>query len=200
MHKVISFYGGHINKYIGDGLMIVFGAPVNRGEKLEARAAVACGLGMLEEIERINEDWKDMGRPHIAIGVGIHTGGATCAVGGAPGRLEYTLIGDTVNLAARLESTTKDAGVPLLVSSTTAELLGEGYETRPLGNVTVKGKTESTSVYTVQKKGAPARAHPPPQQQPPPRAPKKRPKPSSNFAQYPTRDSSNRLIAGGATR
>jgi Adenylate cyclase, family 3 (some proteins contain HAMP domain) len=61
MHKVISFYGGHINKYIGDGLMIVFGAPVNRGEKLEARAAVACGLGMLEEIERINEDWKDLG-------------------------------------------------------------------------------------------------------------------------------------------
>lgn len=154
MHKVISFYGGHINKYIGDGLMIVFGAPVNRGEKLEARAAVACGLGMLEEIERINEDWKDLGRPHIAIGVGIHTGEATCGVVGAPGRLEYTLIGDTVNLAARLESTTKDAGVPLLVSSTTAELLGEGYETRPLGNVTVKGKTESTSVFTVQKKAA----------------------------------------------
>jgi adenylate cyclase len=160
MHKVICFYGGHINKYIGDGLMIVFGAPVNRGEKLEARAAVACGLGMLEEIERINEDWKDMGRPHIAIGVGIHTGEATCGVVGAPGRLEYTLIGDTVNLAARLESTTKDAGVPLLVSSTTAELLGEGYETRPLGNVTVKGKTESTSVYTVQKKGASAPAPP----------------------------------------
>ncbi|HEX6626125.1 MAG TPA: adenylate/guanylate cyclase domain-containing protein, partial [Pyrinomonadaceae bacterium] len=158
MHKVISFYGGHINKYIGDGLMIVFGAPVNRGEKLEARAAVACGLGMLEEIERINEDWKDMGRPHIAIGVGIHTGEATCGVVGAPGRLEYTLIGDTVNLAARLESTTKDAGVPMLVSSTTAAQLGESYETSPLGNVTVKGKTESTSVYTVKKKSAPAPA------------------------------------------
>ena len=54
----------------------------------ETRAAVACGLGMLEEIERINEDWKDMGRPHIAIGVGIHTGEATCGVVGAPGRLE----------------------------------------------------------------------------------------------------------------
>jgi adenylate cyclase len=157
MHKIISFYGGHINKYIGDGLMIVFGAPVNRGATLEARAAVACGLGMLEEIERINRDWKDMGRPHIAIGVGIHTGEATCGVVGAPGRLEYTLIGDTVNLSARLESTTKEAGVPLLVSSATAELLGEGYETHPLGDVTVKGKTESTSVYTVKKRGAPVR-------------------------------------------
>lgn len=154
MHRIISFYGGHINKYIGDGLMIVFGAPVNRGEKLEARAAVACGLAMLEEIERINEDWKDMGRPHIAIGVGIHTGEATCGVVGAPGRLEYTLIGDTVNLSARLESTTKEAGVPMLVSSATAVLLGEGYETRPLGDVTVKGKTESTAVYTVHKRGA----------------------------------------------
>ncbi len=156
MHKVISFYGGHINKYIGDGLMIVFGAPVNRGAKIEARAAVACGLGMLEEIARINEDWKGMGRPHIAIGVGIHTGEATCGVVGAPGRLEYTLIGDTVNLSARLESTTKEAGVPMLISNATAELLGEGYETSPLGDVTVKGKTESTSVYTVQKRGVSA--------------------------------------------
>jgi hypothetical protein len=67
-----------------------------------------------------------------------------------------------VNLSARLESTTKDAGVPLLVSSTTNELLGEGYETRPLGNVTVKGKTESTSVYTVQKKGTNAPTPPAP--------------------------------------
>ncbi|PYT04428.1 MAG: adenylate/guanylate cyclase domain-containing protein, partial [Acidobacteria bacterium] len=94
MHRIISFYGGHINKYIGDGLMIVFGAPVNRGEKLEARAAVLCGLEMLEEVERMNDEWKGTGRPVIAIGVGIHTGEATCGVVGAPGRLEYTIIGD----------------------------------------------------------------------------------------------------------
>jgi adenylate cyclase len=155
MHKIISFYGGHINKYIGDGLMIVFGAPVNRGEKLEARAAVLCGIKMLEEVERMNAEWEGTGRPHIAIGVGIHTGEATCGVVGAPGRLEYTVIGDTVNLASRLESTTKEAGVPLLVSSATAGLLGIDYETEPLGDVKVKGKSESTAVFTVRpKRGA----------------------------------------------
>jgi adenylate cyclase len=152
MHKIISLYGGHINKYLGDGLMIVFGAPVDRGAKLEARAAVLCGLKMLEEVERLNAEWEGTGRPHIAIGVGIHTGEATCGVVGAPGRLEYTIIGDTVNLASRLESTTKEAGVPLLVSGATAELLGVDYEAEPLGDVKVKGKTESTSVFTVRPK------------------------------------------------
>jgi len=152
MHNIICHYGGHINKYLGDGLMIVFGAPVDRGEKLEARAAVLCGLKMLEEVERMNVEWKGTGRPHIAIGVGIHTGEATCGIVGAPGRLEYTIIGDTVNLSARLESTTKEAGVPLVVSSATAGLLGVDYETEALGDVMVKGKTLNTSVFTVRHK------------------------------------------------
>ncbi|MBA3322058.1 MAG: adenylate/guanylate cyclase domain-containing protein [Pyrinomonadaceae bacterium] len=151
MHRIVCSYGGHINKFIGDGLMIVFGAPVARGDKLEARAAVACGLEMLAEVERINEEWKGTGRPHIAIGVGIHTGEATCGVVGAEGRLEYTIIGDTVNLSARLESTTKEKGVPILISHVTAGLLGIDYETRPLGDVKVKGKSQSTEVFTVQK-------------------------------------------------
>lgn len=151
MHRVVCGFGGHINKFLGDGLMIVFGAPVARGDKLEARAAVSCGLEMLAEVERINRDWEGLGRPHLAIGVGIHTGEATCGVVGAEGRLEYTLIGDTVNLASRLESTTKEKGVPILISSTTAALLGVDYETEPLGDVKVKGKSLSTEVLTVRK-------------------------------------------------
>ena len=62
MHTIVERFGGHINKYIGDGLMIVFGAPVDRGDKDEARAAVRCGLAMLEEVEKMNEDWKGTGR------------------------------------------------------------------------------------------------------------------------------------------
>jgi adenylate cyclase len=151
MHKIVCSYGGHINKYIGDGLMIVFGAPIARGDKLEARAAVACGLEMLAELERMNKDWEGTGRPHIAIGVGVHTGEATCGVVGAEGRLEYTIIGDTVNLAARLESTTKEKGVPIVISDATAALLGVDYVTEPLGDVMVKGKTLSTHVLTVRK-------------------------------------------------
>jgi adenylate cyclase len=161
MHEVICARGGHINKYLGDGLMIVFGAPVNRGETAEARAAVLCGLEMLEEVERMNRDWEGTGRPHIAIGVGIHTGEATCGVVGAPGRLEYTIIGDTVNLASRLESTTKEAGVPLVVSNSTAVLLGDEYEAEPLGDVKVKGKTENTSVFAVRRRAASKQDAPP---------------------------------------
>ncbi|MCA1815137.1 MAG: adenylate/guanylate cyclase domain-containing protein [Acidobacteria bacterium] len=151
MHKVICAYGGHINKYIGDGLMIVFGAPIARGDRLEARAAVACGLEMLAEVERINKDWEGTSRPQLAIGVGVHTGEATCGVVGAEGRLEYTIIGDTVNLAARLESTTKEKHVPILISDATAALLGVDYEIEPLGDVIVKGKTLSTQVLTVRR-------------------------------------------------
>ncbi len=156
MHKVVESFGGHINKYLGDGLMIVFGAPVDRGDKEEARKAVECGLAMLEEVERMNEAWKGIDRPIIKIGCGIHTGEATCGVVGGERRLEYTIIGDTVNLASRLESTTKEFAVPILISEPTAKLLDDKYELRPLGEVKVKGKTVNTPVFTVERKKSPA--------------------------------------------
>lgn len=154
MNTIVESFGGHINKYIGDGLMIVFGAPVDRGDKEEARAAVACGLAMLDEVERMNKDWEGTGRPVVKIGCGIHTGEATCGVVGAERRLEYTIIGDTVNLSARLESTTKEFGVPILISEPTALLLGDEYEVQPLGEAKVKGKTKSTTVFTITGKKA----------------------------------------------
>lgn len=157
MNEIVERHGGHINKYIGDGLMIVFGAPVDRGDKSEARSAVECGLEMLDEVERINEDWKGTNRPVIKIGCGIHTGMATCGVVGAERRLEYTVIGDTVNLSARLESTTKEFKVPILISEPTANLVQDDYDIRPLGEVKVKGKTQNTTVFTVSRKSrAPA--------------------------------------------
>jgi len=155
MNEIVERHGGHINKYIGDGLMIVFGAPVDRGDRAEAKAAVECGLVMLEEVERMNEDWKGTGRPVVKIGCGIHTGAATCGVIGAERRLEYTVIGDTVNLSARLESTTKEFSVPILISEPTAKLVGDDFEIRPLGEVKVKGKTQNTTVFTVSRKNVP---------------------------------------------
>lgn len=158
MNEIVERHGGHINKYIGDGLMIVFGAPVDRGDASEARAAVECGLAMLDEVERMNEDWKGLGRPVVKIGCGIHTGLATCGVVGAERRLEYTIIGDTVNLSARLESTTKELKVPILISEPTANLVKDDYDIRPLGEVKVKGKTQNTTVFTVSRKGEAASA------------------------------------------
>ena len=154
MNVIVESFGGHINKYIGDGLMIVFGAPVDRGDKEEARAAVDCGLAMLEEVEKMNKDWEGTGRPVVRIGCGIHTGEATCGVVGAERRLEYTVIGDTVNLSARLESTTKEFGVPILISEATAQLLDDKYDVQPLGEAKVKGKTKSTTVLTIARKTA----------------------------------------------
>ncbi|MBD0372470.1 MAG: adenylate/guanylate cyclase domain-containing protein [Pyrinomonadaceae bacterium] len=149
MHNVVVSHGGHINKFIGDGLLIVFGAPVEREARDAARAAVDCGLAMLYETERINVDWKDSGRPEIKIGVGIHSGKATCGVVGAEERLEYTVIGDAVNLASRLEAKTKDLKVPLLISEATLELIGDRYVTEKLGEVEVKGKRQLVRVFSV---------------------------------------------------
>jgi adenylate cyclase len=153
MQAIVTRHCGHINKFLGDGLMIVFGAPASRGDEVEARAAVACGLEMLSAVEKMNEDWKGTGRPTIKIGVGIHTGEATCGVVGAERRLEYTIIGDTVNLTSRLESTTKEYGVPLLASDATVRLLDDKYESSALGEVKVKGKNESTRIFAVKLKG-----------------------------------------------
>lgn len=154
MHAIVDARGGHINKFLGDGLMIVFGAPESRGDEEEARHAVACGLEMLVAVERMNVEWQGTGRPIIKIGVGITTGEATCGVVGAERRLEYTIIGDTVNLSARLESTTKEYGVPLLASESTARLLDDRYATRALGEVKVKGKNTSTKIFAVTLKNA----------------------------------------------
>ena len=152
MQEVITSFGGHINKFIGDGLMIVFGAPIDRGEKREAKAAVDCGLMMLRSVRRMNEEWTGTGRPEFKIGVGINSGEATCGVVGAQQRLEYTVIGDAVNLASRLESATKDVGVSIVISEATARLLDDEYEIEALGAVKVKGKSANTSLYTVKSK------------------------------------------------
>jgi adenylate cyclase len=152
MNEVITRFGGHINKFIGDGLMIVFGAPVDRGRGQEAQAAVDCGLSMLESVRRMNKEWEGTGRPEIRIGVGINSGEATCGVVGAKQRLEYTIVGDTVNLASRLESATKDFGVSVLISEATARLLDDAYEMQALGAIKVKGKSANTSIYTVKRK------------------------------------------------
>lgn len=158
MQAIITRHCGHINKFIGDGLMIVFGAPVTRGDEAEARAAVACALEMLTAVDLMNADRQGTDRPEFRIGVGITTGEATCGVVGAERRLEYTVIGDVVNLSARLESITKEYGVPLLASEATAVLLGDEYETRALGEVKVKGKNHFTKIFTVNVRGTEARS------------------------------------------
>jgi adenylate cyclase len=151
MDGVIREEGGFLNKFIGDGLMVLFGVPLSEGLEDDAWRAVRCGLRMLERVEQMNkENALDPAYLPIRIGVGIHTGVLTCGSVGSQSRLEYSVIGETVNLASRLESVTKDLEVPLVMSATTYAAVRErAPNARDLGLTNIKGFANAIQVYTV---------------------------------------------------
>jgi adenylate cyclase len=151
MFDAIAGHGGVVNQIIGDGLMAVFGAPLALPDA--PAGAVAAGREMLEMIELFNRDPERANKPAIHIGVGIATGSMIAGYTGTQARATYTCVGDAVNLAARLEAHTKQAGCALLVDGATYAALGGAVPARALGAVTLKGKTEAVAVYAV---GAPA--------------------------------------------
>jgi len=146
MVDVILAYGGTVDKFIGDAVMAVFGSPVGRGVREEARAAVACALAMGEALERFNAMGGIEGGPVLANGIGIASGPAVVGQIGSPKRMEFTVIGDTVNRAARLESLTRQLGAPVLFDQTTAERLTDTGDSWPapvaLGMHPIKGLGE----------------------------------------------------------
>jgi adenylate cyclase len=140
MAVIVQDEGGFLNKFIGDGLMAVFGVPVNHGEKEDACRAVRAALRMLQEVEHLNQLYAgDPKRPRLKIGVGIHTGKLTAGNVGSSDRLEYSVIGETVNLASRLESLTKEFKSDIVLSPQTSELVRDRFLTRELGETTVRG-------------------------------------------------------------
>lgn len=151
MDQVIREEGGFLNKFIGDGLMILFGVPLSEGLREDAWRAVRCGLRMLERVEQMNnENVHDRAYLPIRIGVGIHTGVLTCGSVGSQSRLEYSVIGETVNLASRLESTTKEFEVPLVMSASTYEAVRAHVpDARDLGLAKVKGFDSPIHVYAL---------------------------------------------------
>lgn len=114
-------HGGIVNKFLGDGLMALFAEWTGRAD--HADAAVAAGREMLQRLQAINARLRATGEPPLAIGVGIHTGRAVVGSIGSPRRMEYTAIGDAVNVAARVESLTKVVGAPLLLTEATRQAL-----------------------------------------------------------------------------
>jgi|SRR5579864_520559 len=140
MAAIVRDEGGFLNKFIGDGLMAVFGVPVSHGEKEDACRAVRAALRMVQEVERLNlQHASDPKRPRLKIGVGIHTGLLTAGNVGSRDRLEYSVIGETVNLASRLESLTKEFKTEMVLSQQTSELVNDCFLTRLLGETTVRG-------------------------------------------------------------
>ena len=105
MEPIITKYNGIINKFIGDAVMAIFGEPIQ--DKKHAQNAVKCAFAMLEKVKELQRKWASEGKPKIEIGVGINTGEVFVGNIGSINRMEYTVIGDTVNLASRLESYNK---------------------------------------------------------------------------------------------
>jgi class 3 adenylate cyclase/ABC-type glycerol-3-phosphate transport system substrate-binding protein len=147
MVDAVFEHDGMLDKFIGDGLMAVFGAP--RSDEDHAMHAVKCALEMRRMLVEVNAMLKKSNLPELAIGIGLHTGRVVVGNIGSTKRMEYTAIGDAVNLAARLESQTKEQGVDILISEATYERVSSRVVADPLGSVKVKGKTTGVAIYAL---------------------------------------------------
>jgi adenylate cyclase len=149
MSAIVEKHGGVVDKYIGDAVMALFGAPLNHED--DADRALLAALEMDEALARLNAEFVRGGLPKLDIGIGVNTGLVVAGNMGSHHRLNYTVIGDEVNLAARLESLTKEEAYAarIIVSGATLRKARGSYETRPLGQVVVKGKTQATEIFAL---------------------------------------------------
>lgn len=159
MTGVVMAHGGVVNKHIGDAVMALFGVPAPRETETEiardAVRAVECALAMGERLRGLNRQWTEQGLPAIAMRVGIYTGPLVAGSLGGSQRMEYTVLGDTVNTASRLESFDKDAceapdqGCRVLIGETTFRYLGGRFQVVVVGRVRLKDKQREIAVYRV---------------------------------------------------
>jgi class 3 adenylate cyclase len=147
MFEAITARSGVVNQMIGDGLMAIFGAPLPVDEP--PLAAVRAALEMTEMIELLNVERAAEGKAALAMGVGIATGDVFAGYTGTIERATYTCVGDTVNLAARLEAHTKQAGRPILIDGATHAALEGRVACDALGAVQLKGKSQQVDVFAV---------------------------------------------------
>jgi adenylate cyclase len=142
--EVIEAHGGVVDKYLGDGVMGIFGAPVTRDD--DSQRALDCALEIRRRVEALGPSLAARGLPHPDIGIGINTSSVIAGNIGSPSRLNYTVLGDGVNLASRLEGLTKRYHVPIVVGSMTRETV-TGIVWRELDKVRVRGKTVAERIY-----------------------------------------------------
>lgn len=146
--------GGMVNKFVGDGFLALFGVGSPRSNHGEM--AVQAGRRILQRLEKLNEHLRRQGYSPLEIGIGIHTGSAVVGSIGSPRRKDFTAIGDTVNVASRVESLTKTLGATMLITALTRAALPADAAVRELPPQEVKGKDKLLSVYAVDGSGAAA--------------------------------------------
>jgi adenylate cyclase len=140
-------YKGTVDKFIGDAVMATWGATVKNPR--HASAAVQCGLDILNEVSKKRAAWKKEFNVEVRAGISINTGEVTVGCIGTAERMEYTVIGDPVNIASRIESLNRDHNTELLISGGTYEKIKEEYETKKLGRFKIRGKQAEMDVYEV---------------------------------------------------
>jgi adenylate cyclase len=143
MTDVIMEYGGYLDKYVGDEVMCFWGAPLPQAD--HAVRACNCALRQMQRLKELNEAWPEAIR--INIGIGLNSGIMTVGNMGSPTRMNYTLMGDNVNLGARLEGTNKEYGTNIIISEFTYGLVKDHFLVRELDNIRVKGKNKPVLIY-----------------------------------------------------
>ena len=154
MVTIVFRYGGTLDKFLGDGLMAVFGVPFGTRDEPQRSALVA--LEMLAALGPFNERMTAKGFPPLDIGIGIATGEVVAGNIGSLDRMEYTCIGDTVNFAARLQNLCRDLGAHIVLSAETFEQLEGALPARPMPPIKVKGKRKEVAVYVMEPEMVPA--------------------------------------------
>jgi len=150
MVSVVTKYEGTLDKFIGDALLAVFGAPITHPD--DAKRAVFAALEMQEKLKEFNKKRVTKGKNEIRIGVAVHTGNLVAGNIGSEVRMEYTVIGDTVNLTSRLEPLNKQFGTQILISESTYREVKDDIEVREIPAVELRGKEEKVKVYDVLRK------------------------------------------------
>jgi adenylate cyclase len=151
MTAAVFAHRGMINDFVGDAVMAVFGAPVADAD--HAWHAVQSALDMDRALARLNARWKTAGLPELRMGIGIHTGRVFAGNIGGRERIKYTVIGDPVNVASRVEGLNKELSTTLLVTEETLAAVGDRVGVRDCGLVAVKGRVEKVRVFEVLAEG-----------------------------------------------
>jgi adenylate cyclase len=154
MVECVFRHGGTLDKFIGDAVMAVWGNVSSQGPRDDATNAVRAGLEMQSELARLNLAWRARGLPELRAGVAVNHGDVIVGNIGSPRRMEFTVIGDAVNVSWKLQELTKQVDATVVVSKTVSALVVEHFEVQPLGHFDVRGFPDLFEIFAVSPAGS----------------------------------------------